>query len=485
MKKLIHHSWQVAVYAIFILFLSQASFAQLSVQLKPSVYNGGYNISCFGAQDASITATVTGGTKPYTFVWSNGDTTQTITDLAAGYYMVKAMDANGIKNQAEITLKEPVELIVDETKYVYPNGYNVSCHSCYNGSIYTTATGGTPPYNFLWGDGPTSSYRNGLGSGNYSLTVTDANGCTITEEYNLTEPERSDWTMNGNANLPSNSFIGSINNQDVVFKTNNTERLRLMGNGDIKMPGLSGDSVSLVLTDITGKLYANKILFPKKKCEGNNNIIAWYQKPNVWNEIFNCYQSFGIGTDHPQAYLEVARGRLRVSCEETDSIPYAYLDIYHDGGNVRIDNHGQGNILFDYENPGKSVVFCSDITRTSNTTYLATNSGGVGIGTTTLGGYKLAVAGKIHCTEVVVEATPWPDYVFDNNYKLMPLNELRAYTLTHKHLPGIPDAKTVSENGVNLGEMNAQLLKKVEELTQYILILNQRIEKLELQNASR
>jgi hypothetical protein len=112
-------------------------------------------------------------------------------------------------------------------------------------------------------------------------------------------------------------------------------------------------------------------------------------------------------------------------------------------------------------------------------------NGTVGIGTTETNFYMLAVAGKMHCTEVVVEAQPWPDYVFEKGYKLMPVKELEGYVKTNKHLPGIPDAKTVSDEGISVGEMNAQLLIKVEELTQYIIMLNQRIEKLESQNADR
>ena len=84
----------------------------------------------------------------------------------------------------------------------------------------------------------------------------------------------------------------------------------------------------------------------------------------------------------------------------------------------------------------------------------------------------------------VTDTVAWPDYVFDKGYKLMPVKELEQYVTANKHLPGIPDAQTVSEKGVSVGEMNAQLLKKVEELTQYIILLNQRIEKLESQNTN-
>lgn len=74
---------------------------------------------------------------------------------------------------------------------------------------------------------------------------------------------------------------------------------------------------------------------------------------------------------------------------------------------------------------------------------------------------------------------PWADYVFENNYPLMPLTELKNYVKNHKHLPNIPSAKEVEENGILVGEMNKLLLEKIEELTLYILQLEERIQKLE------
>jgi hypothetical protein len=98
------------------------------------------------------------------------------------------------------------------------------------------------------------------------------------------------------------------------------------------------------------------------------------------------------------------------------------------------------------------------------------NGGNVGIGTNDTKGYKLGVNGKIIATEVVVKYfTQWPDYVFEPGYPLMPLPELQQFVQTHQHLPDMPPAQQVAETGVPVGEMNALLLKKVEELTLYVL----------------
>ena len=105
----------------------------------------------------------------------------------------------------------------------------------------------------------------------------------------------------------------------------------------------------------------------------------------------------------------------------------------------------------------------------SNTTYMTINAGNVGIGTR-IPDAKLAVKGTVHAEEVKVDlSVPAPDYVFEKNYNLLSLQEVENYINLNKHLPQIPAAKEFEANGVNLGEMNMLLLKKVEELTLYMI----------------
>ncbi|WP_436517256.1 hypothetical protein [Ekhidna sp. To15] len=98
------------------------------------------------------------------------------------------------------------------------------------------------------------------------------------------------------------------------------------------------------------------------------------------------------------------------------------------------------------------------------------SAGEVGIGTDSPS-EKLEVNGTIRSKEVKVEATGWPDYVFESDYNLRSLEETEEYIKTNKHLPEIPSAKEMEANGVQLGEMNMLLLKKIEELTLYVIDL--------------
>jgi len=92
---------------------------------------------------------------------------------------------------------------------------------------------------------------------------------------------------------------------------------------------------------------------------------------------------------------------------------------------------------------------------------------------------NVCVLGTLRTTEVKVKVSPWADFVFEDNYKLSPLPEVEKYIRQNKHLPGIPKADEVKEEGINLGEMNVNLLQKVEELTLYIIEQDKRISELE------
>ena len=108
--------------------------------------------------------------------------------------------------------------------------------------------------------------------------------------------------------------------------------------------------------------------------------------------------------------------------------------------------------------------------------FIVRSSGNVGIGTTNPDA-KLTVNGTVHSTSVLVDQTiQGPDYVFKKDYNLPTLTEIKAYTDKNHHLPGVPAAAEMEKNGINLGEMNMVLLKKVEELTLYLMEQNKQLQ---------
>ncbi|TJZ53580.1 hypothetical protein FAZ15_16200 [Sphingobacterium olei] len=100
--------------------------------------------------------------------------------------------------------------------------------------------------------------------------------------------------------------------------------------------------------------------------------------------------------------------------------------------------------------------------------FILDNTGNFGIGTNSPT-EKLSVNGNIRAKEIKVETANWPDYVFHKNYELTPLKDLKQFIKENGHLPEVPKAKEIEERGLSLGEMNKTLMKKIEELTLYLL----------------
>jgi hypothetical protein len=143
----------------------------------------GTNVFCNGGNNGTATVTVSGGTGPVNYLWSNGQTSGTCTGLAAGAYTTIVTDANGCTIQSNsITITEPGPIII------WDSITSVSCNGGSNGAIQLNVTGITIPVEYLWSNGQTTQNVTGLAAGSYYVTVTDANGCTATKSMTLAEP---------------------------------------------------------------------------------------------------------------------------------------------------------------------------------------------------------------------------------------------------------------------------------------------------------
>ena len=162
--------------------------AVLNQNITSQIYNGGYNVSCNGASDGSITLSVTGGTPGYSYLWSNGATTQNVSGLSAGTYSVTITDANGCETSSIFTLTAPPVLSLDFGLSDF-NGSNISCPGISDGFITLAPLGGTPGFTFLWNTGATTQNLSALSAGFYEVTVTDVLGCSVQQGFQINAPD--------------------------------------------------------------------------------------------------------------------------------------------------------------------------------------------------------------------------------------------------------------------------------------------------------
>ena len=163
------------------------------------------NVSCFGAATGTITTTVAGGSGAYTYLWSNGATTQNLTALTAGTYTVQVTDAHGCKVISSATITQNPNLLVSGTST------NVSCNGLADGTITLTVSGGVPTYTYTWTGGLTGPSPTGVAAGNYSVTVADNAGCSKNLSFTITEPAGfvvTDTITSVKCHGSSNGYIG-------------------------------------------------------------------------------------------------------------------------------------------------------------------------------------------------------------------------------------------------------------------------------------
>jgi hypothetical protein len=196
---------------------------------------------------------------------------------------------------------------------------------------------------------------------------------------------------------------------------------------------------------------------------GGNNVLIANDGGNV-----------GIGTTQPFQKLSLIDGQLffgNSTVNKFESGRLRFGEYTHSFQGAFIHYDGSTNIF----NIGVHNTNDSNASADLNSISIRRDNGSVGIGTTETGHHQLAVEGSIGAREIKVETSGWSDFVFDEDYKLKSIEEVEQYVKENGHLAEIPDQETVKKNGVNLGEMNAKLLQKIEELTLYTIEQNKQL----------
>jgi gliding motility-associated-like protein len=151
------------------------------------------DVSCFGGNDGSVTVTPVGGTPPYTYNWiPAGQTTNSLSNMTAGTYSLEMMDANGCIRVVQVVINEPDEILAN------PAITNANCGVC-NGAVVLQTSGGVGPYTYVWapapGSGQGTSSVSGLCAGMYTVTITDASGCSSVANIPVSSTNGADLAM--------------------------------------------------------------------------------------------------------------------------------------------------------------------------------------------------------------------------------------------------------------------------------------------------
>jgi hypothetical protein len=289
------------------------------------------------------------------------------------------------------------------------------------------------------GIGMTTPFEKLAVNGNIGIKGNGANRYIITDE-----PHTGTTKLTMQAGAGSSGFGGAIN---------------LYGHAHANRPGSVIIGISAA-AGATGTAQEGRFVINDQALGEGTDLFTVKRTGNV-----------GIGTNSPTAKLHVTSGT-----DDAIFINGTYnkfktaagvnlLESYH-GTEIVLDMLGNYNDRTFKISKGASIIAGGVPTEL----FRVEENGKVGIGTATPD-EKLTVNGKIHAKEIKVDGAMAPDYVFEADYKLLSLNDIEAFIKKNKHLPEVPSAAETEKNGLELGEMNRLLLKKIEELTLYMIEL--------------
>jgi len=207
-------------------------------------------VQCNGGSDGGIDLSITGGTPSYLYSWSNGSTTQDINGLSAGSYTVTVTDANNCSASSSYTITQPSLLIASLSSV------NPACGAA-NGSISAAVSGGTSGYNYLWSNASTASLISNVAAGVYTLTVTDANGCTAVQSSSLVNQNGPSITSGITTNPSCNG--GSNGSIDITISGGASPFVYSWSNGQTSqdVTGLSAGTYTVTITDANSCVISN------------------------------------------------------------------------------------------------------------------------------------------------------------------------------------------------------------------------------------
>ena len=249
-------------------------------------------VSCPGMLDGTASANVSGNTGALTYLWSTGSSLSQVNNLAAGDYTLEVTDAAGCSDIKDFIVYQPagLELVV--------NVIDAQCFGHSNGSASVSVTGGTAPYIYSWNGSQGSTLIQGLNSGNYSVQVNDANGCFVSEPFEVNEPDQLvveidavNPTCELSNGLLNSSISGGTFPYTYLWNTGSASAdLSGVSSGNYTLEVIDGNqcnaSLTKVVTDPGNPVITNSIVNPLNCFNSDDGSIEVFASGGTGNLIF-------------------------------------------------------------------------------------------------------------------------------------------------------------------------------------------------------
>ncbi len=249
-------------YAVTVLDADSCSITESFLVNEMMGFSGTViNATCFGTCDGEIALSIYGGIPPFTFYWSNGETSQNLSNLCAGTYYVTVIDSIWGNSSDTFVVSGPDQILVTSQVSDY-SGYGVSSSGASDGWIDITVSGGSPPYQFSWSTGNSTEDISNIPAGNYLLTVTDSTSCQQSFSFNLIPAPYN----------PALITSGTSTNIDCFGSCSGSIDLLISG-GNPWYTFLWNDGASI----------QNRT----NLCAGNYSVVIYDSPPNATGQAFN------------------------------------------------------------------------------------------------------------------------------------------------------------------------------------------------------
>ncbi len=299
-------------------------------------------ISCNGVCDGEVTVNVVAGSPPYTYQWDSGQNSSVATGLCAGTHAVTVTDTNGCVVFGNATITEPAGFSV--TASTTPS----SCSSSCDGTITLIPQGGTPPYNYQWSNGGNGPVQSGICSGNYTASVTDANGCVEVVNAMVTQPSTMSITLTANDSPCFNEASGSVNttvtggSAPYTYNWNN-------GATTADLNGVIAGSYTVTVTDSQGcfdianvsvsqpSLLAGTPLITMPICYGEQNGIILID--TTWGGVGPYeYSIDGISYHSSPIFQGLGAGAYSIHIQDANGCVFILSSLYvNDPAELQVD----------------------------------------------------------------------------------------------------------------------------------------------------